>query len=177
MRHTHHRGGRGLTLVEILISLAILGVALAVALPLLAEARESLRLRSTAEILATDLRLAQSETIKRQLGVSLNLRIDDDGWCYGMSTNGACDCREAQSCTIDQVERVVRSQDFPGIGLQPGIVANRFAFDPRRGTVRAGNVTLISPTGKQLRVVASGVGRIRICSPSGPGYLNGYQRC
>lgn len=176
MRQTHHRGGRGLTLIELLVGLTIMAVLLSVALPAFSSWRETARLRGAAAALQSDLRLAQSEAQKRQSSMAVSFRsTSSGGWCYGWRLDTHCDCRQAQQCVIDGAERVVRSDDWPGIALVPGVSGGTFTFNPRRGTVTAGNVTLAGEYGGQLRVVVSGIGRIRQCTPNGS--LAGVPAC
>lgn len=177
MRLPERRRCHGVTLVEILIVVAISGILAAVAVPALSSMQHNKRLRGTADVLVSELRMAQSESFKRQRSVSLSFRETASGWCYGYSIDAACDCREALSCQIDGVESVRHHDQHPGVQLNPGVSGNRFSFQPQRGTVTAGNVTLTGGNGNQLRVVVSGFGRIRICTPTGPGQYSGYPVC
>lgn len=170
-------GQCGLTLVEALVSLAILAIIASVAMPAMQHLQHNARLRGATEVLVSELRLAQSESFKRQQGVSVNFRTSGNGWCYGYSVGTACDCTQANSCTIDDAEQVRQHDQFPGVQILPGVSGNRFSFQSRRGTVTAGNVTLTGENGNQLRVVVSGLGRIRTCTPTGPTRFSGYPTC
>ncbi len=170
-------GQCGFTLVEALVSLAILAIIASIAIPGMQHLQHNMRLKGATEVLVAELRLAQSESFKRQLGVSLNFRTSGDTWCYGYSIDAACDCTQANSCMLDDVEHVRQHDQFPGVQIVPGVSGNRFSFQPRRGTVTAGNVTLTGQNGTQLRVVVSGLGRIRTCTPAGPSRFSGYPTC
>lgn len=177
MRHKRVKPSAGLTLIELLVAMAITAILAGVALPAMSHIQHNARLRGAAQVLVSELRLAQSESFKRQRSVSLNFRLTDAGWCYGYSVAEACDCRVVSSCVMDGVEHVRHHDQFPGVQLLPGVSGNRFSFQPLRGTVTAGNVTLTAAHGTQLRVVVSGFGRIRICTPAGPGRYSGYPLC
>jgi type IV fimbrial biogenesis protein FimT len=168
---------KGLTLIEALVVLAILSVLSAVAIPSMQHLQQNLRLKGAADVLVAELRLAQSESIKRQTGVSLNFRANGGQWCYGYSIQAACDCTQANACLMDGVDTVRQHHQHPGVQLLPSVSGNRFSFQPRRGTVTAGNILLTGENGKQLRVVVSGLGRIRICTPSGASRFGGYPVC
>ena len=167
----------GLTLVEALVALTVLSVLASIALPAFSSMRDTLRLKGSAEAIQSDLRLAKSESIKRSGNVSVTFRTSGTTWCYGFSQDTACDCNIPNSCLLDNVEYRFSHTAYPGIALASNVSGNRFSFQYRRGTVTAGNVQLTAPNGKALRVVVSGLGRIRMCSPTGPGRIPGYPDC
>lgn len=57
--------GRGFTLVELLVTLTLVGILLAMATPLLATWSANAQVRAVAEQLGNDLRLTQSEALRR----------------------------------------------------------------------------------------------------------------
>ncbi|NIC40164.1 GspH/FimT family protein, partial [Aquabacterium sp. A08] len=139
--------------------------------------RETLRLKGSTEAVQADLRLAKSESIKRSGNVSVTFRASGTSWCYGFSQDTACNCNTPASCVLDGVEYRWDNTAYPGIALESNVSGNRFSFQYRRGTVTAGNVHLTAPNGKALRVVVSGLGRIRMCSPRGESKVSGYPDC
>lgn len=173
-RHAH-----GWSLVEALVVMGVLGVLAAVGLPAIQHMTDNARLRGIAEQKVATLRLTMSESLKRGQPVSVSYREAEAGqpWCYGLSVNAACDCRVPGHCQLDGAERVTWGHDHHGIALSAGLSGKRFAFQPRRGTVTAGNVQFTGPHGKSLRVVVSGLGRIRTCSPAGAAHVSGYPVC
>lgn len=179
MRSTRRKSDHGLTLIELLVGLAIVAVVAAIAVPALTGWLDQHRLRAAATVIQGDLRLAQSEAQKRQrnLAVSISASTDGDVWCLGWSLAGGCDCRQPASCQIDGVERVVHGHEWPGIRLLPGISGGTFGFNPVRGTVTAGNVTLRDPDGRAIRVIVHGMGRIRTCVPVGAPEMAGLPTC
>jgi type IV fimbrial biogenesis protein FimT len=170
---------RGISLTEVMMTLAGLSCVAAVAVPSMLSMVHTSRLRGAAESMASQLRLTMTESLKRQLSVSITVStgVDAGDWCYGRSVDSACKCTQEGSCVVDGVEQVVSSLAFPGVSVLSGVSGNRFSTQPRRSTVTAGNVLFTAANGKQLKVVVSGYGRIRICSPAGTAKVGGYPTC
>ena len=170
---------RGVTLTESLTAVTVLGVLLGVAVPSGLDMVHVTRLRGAAETLVAELRHAMSESWRRNQGVSVSFREagGGPGWCYGHRMDSACDCSVAGSCQLDGVDRVRLGSDYPGVTINAGISGSRFSTQPKRSTVTAGNVLFTAANGKQLKVVVTGYGRVRICSPSGNSQVGGYPPC
>jgi type IV fimbrial biogenesis protein FimT len=166
-------------LVEIIATLVVMSALLGVALPSLSDMMHAARLRGAADNLVAYLRYAMAESVKRNRSVSVTFGSAEDGvtWCYGMSEATDCDCGMPGSCVYDGVERIVTNADYQGVNVSVAVSLGRFAFQPRRNTVTAGNVTFTAANDKALRIVVSGYGRIRSCSPPGAANLAGYPLC
>lgn len=169
----------GTTLLEMMVTLSVASVLLAVAVPALSDMIFASRLRGAADNLAAQLRFAMTESIKRNRAISVTFRSTEDGrsWCYGMSEDSGCDCGVAGSCVYDGVERLSQGTEYSGIQIAVSVAQGRFSFQPKRNTVTAGSITFTAANGKSLRTVVSGYGRIRHCSPAGEAFLQGYPAC
>lgn len=175
--------GKGFTLIEMMIVIAIMGILLALAAPSFTIYFEKTRTKRAAETMAAFLVNAKSESIKRNAAVRVVFQTAGGGtsWCAGMTTGANCDCLASpNTCTLDGVDRTISSTDYSGVmlnatgGVDDG---DMFTFTHKRGTVNADTVRLLSDSGYEMRVVVSGIGRIRLCSPSGSGYIGGYTEC
>ena len=168
---------RGLTLLELLVVLAVSAILLAAALPSFSSWLHASRLRGAADVLSSHLRLAMTESTQRGDDVLLSFQQDDDGanWCYGLNISTPCNCRAAPVCQIDEAERVTYGRNFSGVLLNP--THANYRFKARRSTVNAGSILLTAADGRQLKVVVSGYGRIRLCSPKGSNHLAGQPFC
>ena len=159
---------RGVTLAEVLIAVAVIGIIAAIAVPSYQETIERNRLKQASESLLADVLYARTEAIKKS--VDLTMTIDaGTPWCYGINDdNTACDCATAGSCAL----KAVAGSEFQGISLDAD---DSVTFSFRRGTANAMGTTL-SSTNFSTRVVVSTAGRARICNPGDNGLL-GYPDC
>lgn len=168
-------------MIEMVVTLVIAAILASIAVPAFDKMLEYLRARRATESMVAAFYNAKSEAIKRNAFVRLVFTTSNSGatWCHGLTIDDTCDCTQANSCVLDGVERVVSSTQFRGISaVATGDSANRFNFNPLRGTVNAGNVQFTSNTqGYQSRAVISGIGRITTCSPTGAGYMGAFQVC
>lgn len=106
------RGSRGFSLAEILVTLGVIGVLTAAALPSFADFVRAVRLNSKMGELTSDIALARSEAVKRNSRVLLCARNTPtgvactaaptaaawmNGWlvCYDADGDGACDATTA----------------------------------------------------------------------------------
>lgn len=165
----------GFTLIELLLALAVLAVLTVSATPSLLELLDRQRLRGAAENLRGDLLLARAEALRLNVPVSVSFRLDGagGGWCYALSDAGPCDCRPGGACALAGAPaHGTDSARFPRIGLATNLRLRTATFQPARGTVNAGTVTLTAGA-QTVDVVLSTLGRIRLCSDQ----LGGYPPC
>lgn len=161
---------RGLTLIELMMTLAVAATLTTLALPSFSAMNARAQLRAAAEQVAGDLGEARLQAAARGQDVQVNFKAGDN-WCYVLSTLPACTCSAAndQACAL----RNVQGQAFTGVRLE---TEGPFAFSARASAAQApGAVLLRSQQGDSLRVQVSRLGRARICTP-GAG-LSGYPRC
>ncbi|MCU0968754.1 MAG: GspH/FimT family pseudopilin [Rubrivivax sp.] len=146
---------RGLTLVELAIVLALVGVLATLALPGLAAQLDRHRLRAAAEGLALDLGEARHEAARQ--GRALHFRArSGPGWCYAITTSPGCGC-DAPACAL----KTVHAADFPGIDLA---AADALHLTPD-GLAQRGGALLRNGRGETLRVVLAPLGRATVCAP------------
>ncbi len=159
----------GFTLVELMVTVAVLAVLLAIAIPSFQGTLDKRRLTGAAEQLYADLQYARSEAIRQNRNVTVYFS-ETSPWCYGIDddTSSACNCSSAPSaCTVGGVQKVVTVS----VPLCSNFTSDNFAFDPRRGTAAPqGTVFLQSSAIGTVRVTVSNPGRVRICSDDVPDY-------
>lgn len=177
----------GFTLVELIVAMVVFGIMVTIAVPSFTSLMDSIRVKRAADAISSFLVNAKSEAIKRNTSVSVEFQTSNSNatWCAGMALITDCDCTGADAtklCRLDGVDRVLTgSASYKNMLLtkSDGTSADNvgFTFTPTRGTASAGSVQVQSDDGRQVRVVVSGTGRIRLCSPSGSGHVGGYAAC
>lgn len=178
---------KGVTLIEAMVVIAVLGILLSVGVPAMNTFVEKNRLKDAAETITNDLHYARSESIKRNKDIFVSFTTDGTtNWCYGLRETSACDCTvtigDANACVLNvagtPVLKTTASSEFSAIKLtQTTFTGSNASFNPIRGTANAGSVIVKSVSGKELRVTMSTLGRVRVCSPSGSDNVVGYPSC
>lgn len=165
------RRSRGLTLIEILITLTIVGILASLALPSFNNVLDKYRLKAAAEAFYGDLQYARSVAIRSNSTVYLSA----DTSCWGMNSVTACTCTTASSCLLKQTGIAA----FPNVSMTTSAAAT--SIDGVRGLASGGaiTVTFTSTLGKQAQVALSALGRAVLCSPntSVTAYVPDYPAC
>ena len=96
---------RGYTMVELMITLVIIAIGVALALPSWQTAVEKRRITAAAEEIVSFITFAQSEAVKRNQLTTLSWDSNgghSDSWCMGMTLGtAACDCEETDTTDAD----------------------------------------------------------------------------
>jgi Tfp pilus assembly protein FimT len=166
------------SLVELLVAVTVTGVLIATATPVFSTLVQTQKLKAMASTVSIDLKIAKSEAIKRASPIRITFNTTPSGdWCYGWKINTPCDCFVANSCVVGGVEMRKSHLDFPNIRLEPKLSApgNRLVFESTRLFLAStyGHIRVKSAE-KEIRIIASRVGRIRTCSPAGATHVAGY---
>lgn len=153
---------RGMSLIELLIALTILGILMAISVPAFQGTVERRKLVGAAESLFAGLQYARSEAIKRNETVRFQVSTGAN-WCFGVHdvAGTVCDCN-ADACLVGGVSRNVTSTDYDNIQMIAGGVIE---FDPRQGipdataiyTFRVGGAG-----GNERDVIVNPIGRIKM---------------
>ena len=130
---------RGMSLVELLCSVAIMAILLGGVLPMFIELRASQALQATAALLETDLQYARSLATLGGGTVRLSTQaLASGGSCYAVHTGPAqaCRCSGDGQARCDAGATLLRLADQGGpSGITLGPVARSILFDGGKGTV------------------------------------------
>jgi prepilin-type N-terminal cleavage/methylation domain-containing protein len=180
---------QGLTLIEIMVVLAVLGIVLAVAAPSFAELLNRQRVRAVAAELSTDLALARAETGLRPQDVTVRFGKNSSLSCYTAyyyGGSGNCDCTRAPSETCNGQVTEFRTNRVPasyGVEIEAtgtwpkAYLAGMLNFRSPQMTASVPDfaVTVRGRSGATLRVQLNGMGRVLTCAPDGN--FSGVARC
>lgn len=168
---------KGLSLLELLISLTIVGILVSVGGPAFVQYNDERKLKGAVEASYFLLQQARSVAISKGTDVTVDF-ASGTNWCIGVSDNGDCNCATTNSCTVDGVELVLDATDYSDVVMQSLTFngANQAEFDGTRG-ISTGNSgsTVFNNGDTQVKLILSNMGRARICVVSGQ--LGTYSAC
>ncbi|MGH8035336.1 MAG: GspH/FimT family pseudopilin [Lysobacterales bacterium] len=190
---THH----GFTVIELMISLAVLAIITSLALPSYRTILEKRQVTSGAEQLGAFLSSAQLESVKRNQFVAVNYNANGGNWCFGMRAGDAdsvsCDCIEPDSaagdaCALDGALKVFNSSvlNYPGVLSSATLGGDAdgdadLVYDPVRGLILGADTAkleLVSDDGRYAsNVEVTVTGRVKICNPTSGKEVPGYGDC
>jgi type IV fimbrial biogenesis protein FimT len=174
------RHQRGLTLIEMMSVVAVVGVLAGTAAPAFDKVQKRRSLDGAALQMLTDFHFARSEAVARNSAVRLSfLSAADGAQCVVVHTGPAddCACGAAGAAQCNAPATVLKVQSVPaGHGLSITANVASMLIDPVRGTVSpAGTIRVTQAGGTEIRHVVSMMGRVRSCAASGSVY--GYKAC
>lgn len=168
---------RGLTLVELMMTLGITAVLMSIAVPSMVTFIARKRVANVANELASDLRYLRSVGLQRSAPMQIEFNANAAVNCYVVAsdsiTGGAqtCDCRLAAACGADPgAPAVIKTVSLAlGDGITLSAVPVKTVFGSNG--LPAGGATLLatvqSARGGTVRVFTNQVGRPFVCSVAG----------
>lgn len=170
---------RGFTLVELIVSIAVLSILLVMAVPSFVEFRERVAVRGAGDQLVSAWANARLEALKRDEPVAVTIKTSGANLCIGASTGtAACDCFTAAACNVSQYPG--SQADWSGVTMigKPTLGPTDTdddglaVIDPKRGylsnSTDLGGASIQSPGGQKyrLRFHVDRWARAYLCSPT-----------
>lgn len=200
------RNVRGFTLVELMITLAVLVILTLLAVPSFQDYMQKARVRGAADQLTDMLARARVASVKNNLPVSVKAGSDSGGWCVGSTqaiepaawaprslTAASCDCLDNDPvCHVEGEKLMVASSSFGSSPPSMTPTAIDFSYSAKLGGISengapgqaflasstARSFLVTSPNGRyQASVVVTPLGQSYICIPSGKPPFFGYRAC
>lgn len=187
------KSARGLTLIELMVVISVIGVLLLVAAPSFRDLIEMQRLRGVNAELQNDIQYARTEATQRNERVGMlfgtsgtgDSRID----CYTIFRVSAflCDCSRPPGAVCANELRTVKIPTSRGVQLSRGPgMWSAFTLDPVSGglvadlledgtTLTQYRVDVNGVRRGQLRTLINSTGRPQVCSPDGS--VSGVPAC
>lgn len=165
---------QGVTFIELLISIAVLAILVAIAAPYFGDYIERQRLVGATEALYGQLQQAKRAAISNNKTIYFEVvSANSDSWIAVYGEQAACN-GSADGCEINEMPTVqVTAEDYPTVEVHDGVTSTltpitvdfnmpgiSTSFDPSS----SGSIELSSPSGWVVEVSVSPVGRVEICS-------------
>lgn len=156
------RAARGFTLLEAVVTLVIVAILAAAAVPAYTHYVSRQRLRHVAELLEQDLRRARATSVEDHTHTFVSFTSGRD-WCWGSSRQGPCDCATGlPRCEMG----VVTAREYKGTLLQAGrTVTFEAGLGKALGWVMIG---LSNDQNQQIHLDLNPLGRPSLCGPDAP---------
>ena len=148
------RGQEGLTLTELVIVIALVGVLASIAIPNIVDWLPRYRLREASRGLAFDMQLARMQSVSTNVQLGVSITAAGYTLFKDLNSNGIYDAGDV----------VLKTQTFPsGISVSLNNFAGNTATFSPRGTSNGGAVTLTNTQGQTHSVnVLLSTGRVKL---------------
>lgn len=180
MRRTSHFAG--FTLIELMLTIVVLAILLAIAVPSFTSQFQKQRLKGAAERLVSEIQFARNEAVGSNNEILVNAQSGGGtNWCIGLGVanpgGSECDCDAGTNCQINGEDRLVEADDYNGVTMTA--VDTTIRFDTVRGLPDGAvpDFDFDGEDGNRVGVRVNPVGRVSICSPSGNKKVGEYPDC
>lgn len=181
---------KGFTLIELMVSIAVLAILLIVAIPSFVDFRERVAVRGAGDQMVSFWANAKLEAIKRDQPITVSIRTSGADMCLGASTTAAlCTCfaaaGAATTCDVARYPDPTAQKDWRGVTAVGtptlGQSSGMATIDPKRGHLLdardVGGLTVQSDGEKafRLRLYVDRWARPYLCAPTNsPRILSDY---
>lgn len=166
---------RGFTLIETMVTVAIVAILMAMAVPSMQKLIARKRVAGVASELASDIRYLRSMGVQTAAPVQIDFGANAAATCYALSTDpfsgGACDCNNPATCDGNSgAPKIVKTVTVPVSGGITVAVSNNSTHavfaGPNSLPVNGAIITAIvsSSMGGSVKVLTNAAGRPFACS-------------
>lgn len=181
----------GFTLIELMVTIAVLSVLLVAASPSFVDFFERYRLRSAVDDTVNLFAAARQGAVEADRNVKIKFAASTTDWCAGAIAQASpaegepvpinpapCNCATPLTCLVGGDNLVASAE---GRGVTIGAGGTEFTFDSKNGTLdplATQAVAFLSSTGRYgLTVQVSALGQARACITAGKRPIPGYRPC
>ena len=192
MRLPSIRSVRGFTLIELMITVAVVAILAVAAAPSLRDFFERYELRGATEDVLSALANARQGAVEADRNVKVRFSAATENWCVGGiqqadPAEGAlvavdpapCQCETSPATCVVGGEPLIATAAGRDVTIAAG--GTTITFDSKNGTLNPltpQNVTFLSKTGRYgLQVQISALGQARACRPSDKDTFPGFSTC
>lgn len=195
MRLPQAKWESGFTLIELMVTLAVLAILLVAAAPSFSDFIDKSRLKGVAQGVVDVINNARAESVRQGRDVSIAMKGTTTAWCLGAKAAAepsapgepvpaatACDCNASPAaCVIGGQRSTFDTVLNNGVELSAAPTAS-FIFSNRFGTVDGlgtTTFTMTSPRKKfDFEVTVTPLGQVSLCVPSSSDLpIAGYPSC
>lgn len=180
-----HSRARGFTIIELLVTVTVLGIVLMLGLPNISAWLQNTQIRNSAEAMVSGLQLARTEALRRNRQVRFNIVDTLDASCNLIASGGSWvvsmadptgKCNTDPSDTVDPFILQKRSSQEGAQNVAIGASASSVFFNGLGSASGSLQVAVTNPTGgacqaaagpmRCLQLNVSSSGSVRMCDPA-----------
>jgi type IV fimbrial biogenesis protein FimT len=195
MRLSQGKWGSGFTLIELMVTLAVLAILLVAAAPSFSDFIDKSRLKGAAQGAVDVINNARAESVRQGRDVRVAMKGTTTAWCLGANAAAepsapgepipaasACDCSTSPAaCLVSGQQLVFATSQNDGVELSAAPSAD-FVFSNRLGTVDGLGTTTITMTSPRktfdLELTVTPLGQVSLCVPASSDLpIAGYPSC
>ena len=182
----HRKSLAGVTLIELMIAIAIVGILLVTGLPEAVNWIQNTKIRSYAETISNGLQLARAEAVRRNTSVrfqlvdsltnSCALAATGSNWVVSLADpSGACDVAPSDTVAPQIVQKNSSAEGSTNVAINSGVANVVFNGLGRTNPAVDNKIQITNPTGgacipagpmRCLNVEVRTGGQIRMCDPA-----------
>jgi len=185
-------GSPGFTLIELMVTIAVLAIVLTAATPSFVDFFDKYRLRGAVDDVVSMISNARAASVKSDRNVNISFAgASTTAWCLGANAAGdpsggapvgnaaPCDCADTAQCNVGG-ERMALNVGQEG-KVSVDSLATSFGFNSKLGLIDplgTASATFTSPSGKyDIRVNINALGQASECTPPTKPAIAGVASC